>query len=245
MNKISAQHQPADQPGESPDLLTRLLKDSAARLDDAAKNELRAVAKQQRFTRGQQISAIDSTVMHNIITGQLRLFYQRPDGQEQLITILGPGDVFASGLDLSSGRYSRAEAMVASEIGSIEITAATRLTQTHPELGNYLLLNLVRQTRLLAGRVESLLAGESTHKVASVLVDLAIRLGHQRADGGLALVDGITQSDLAAMSGIRRETANKALAEFHAQGLTEINGHTIIVRDLAGLRSVAHAGEHP
>jgi CRP/FNR family transcriptional regulator, cyclic AMP receptor protein len=94
--------------------------------------------------------------------------------------------------------------------------------------------------KLIGGRIRKLTeqAGDLAFldlggRLAKLLLQLSARQDHAH---GIVLDRELTQSDLAAMIGASRPAVNRALQSFAARGLIAIQGRTIVLRDIDGLR---------
>jgi CRP-like cAMP-binding protein len=70
-------------------------------------------------------------------------------------------------------------------------------------------------------------------RLAKLLLQLAAIHGRVH---GVVLDSGLTQTDLAGMIGASRPAVNRALQSLAARGLIELQGRTIVLRDLEALR---------
>jgi CRP/FNR family transcriptional regulator len=77
-------------------------------------------------------------------------------------------------------------------------------------------------------------------RLAARLARLADEQGSRQADGTIRLDAPITQSDLAAMVGCTRQSVNKLLGLFVADGLIQVERDAILISDVDGLRRASH-----
>jgi CRP-like cAMP-binding protein len=78
-----------------------------------------------------------------------------------------------------------------------------------------------------------------TGRLAARLTRLAEDHGQRLADGSIRLDAPLTQSDLAAMIGATRQSVNKLLGEFEADGLLRMERDSIVVPSLERLSRAA------
>jgi CRP/FNR family cyclic AMP-dependent transcriptional regulator len=107
------------------------------------------------------------------------------------------------------------------------------LMHRHPGLADELLRMLGQLVRRLTEQAGDLAFLDLAGRLAKLLLQLADKYG-QAQDG--VLDRHLTQSDLAAMIGASRPAVNRALQSLATRGLVEVHGHTIKLRDVAGLR---------
>jgi len=78
-----------------------------------------------------------------------------------------------------------------------------------------------------------------TGRLAARLARLADEHGERMPNGEIRLDAPLTQSDLAAMIGATRQSVNKLLGEFEADGLLRMERDSIVVPDLDRLAGIA------
>lgn len=198
------------------------------------------VASVEDVARGESVTAGVNSRMCMTVKGNLRLFYRRPHREpaDTLAWLVGPGDFFSVGLSPIGGRETLAEAITASRIISLDSDQAGLLALQYPDFNQVTLLTLVLTTEALSRRVESLLTGDATARVAWALQDMLSRF-HKEDSEGMLLAYRVTQSDLAQLCGVTRETVNKTIADFATNGWVSMRGHSIVLHDLDALRRLA------
>jgi CRP/FNR family transcriptional regulator len=81
------------------------------------------------------------------------------------------------------------------------------------------------------------LSNSAAEKLARFLVEWA---GDGRPSGGVVRVKlTLTHEEMAQLIGCSRETVSRTLSEFKRQRLVEVNGATLVVRDLEALEDLA------
>ncbi len=140
------------------------------------------------------------------------------DGQERLLAVLGPGSLIGE-LSLFDDRSRSATVTALRPSRLMHLTKASfiRLADANPLI--------YRQTlRLLTARLreanDSVVAqGSATvlGRVARAFLSLVNGLGEEQG-GRVTLTQRITQAEIAAMAGVARENANRAIAELVEDG---------------------------
>ena len=81
------------------------------------------------------------------------------------------------------------------------------------------------------------LSNSAAEKLARFLVEWA---GDGRPSDGVVRVKlALTHEEMAQLIGCSRETVSRTLSEFKRQRLVEVNGATLVVRDLEALEDLA------
>lgn len=208
-----------------------------AHLTDEVLAGLAAHLRRRPFRRGTMIFHKDQAgdALYIIETGRVRLFVPAPGGEELTVDVAGPEEVFGE-LALLDGRPRSASAetledTVTHTLGRDEFQQ--HLTET-PAFAAALVELLSTRLRHVTDYAESLAYLDVHARVARVLLEMAERYGI-KADG-IEIDFDLTQAELATMVGATRERVNRALASFRSQGLVELHGKKIVLRDPERLR---------
>ncbi len=102
-----------------------------------------------------------------------------------------------------------------------------------------MLTSLAGELRRLTTHVAELHFLDLTGRLAARLARLAQEHGERLPSGAIRLDAPLTQSDLAAMIGATRQSVNKLLGEFEADGLLLIERDSIVVPNLDRLSRTA------
>ena len=105
----------------------------------------------------------------------------------------------------------------------------------HPEVGLKVIAVVGCRLRRLVGIIEDL----SFTTVRQRLIALILRLAHTsttRSSQGVHVELTKSQQDLAAELGTVRELISRNLGRLQAEGYVNVNGRSIVVKDLAGLK---------
>lgn len=209
-------------------------------MSEAARRDVLAATVNERIPRGGIVDGTPANRMCFVLDGRLKLYYRRPTREpaDVMASLLGPGDFFAAGYYPNTGRTMLAEASTNSKLVTVDFDTARRLVWQHPDFSYFGTLALIRVTESLGRRVEALLMGDASARVAWALEDLLLRFGAPDPDGTV-LGYRVTQADLAQLCGVTRETVNKTMSEFVSKGWLSKRGHTIVVHDRDGLRRLA------
>jgi len=207
-------------------------------LDDAMLAVLEAGLRRHTFRRGTTIflKGQAGDALYLIETGRVRIFLQTEAGGEHTLALLGPGDFFGE-LALLDGlpRSASAEAVEDSALYALDREDFQRELARAPDLAMALLAALSDRLRRMTEYTESLALQDVYGRLAHLLLDLAERHGHQ--DDGLVIDLPLSQMELARMIGATRERINRALAAFKAQGVIQMRGRTIVIKDPQRLRA--------
>jgi CRP/FNR family cyclic AMP-dependent transcriptional regulator len=171
-----------------------------------------------------------------VAAGAVKVVVPSDDGDEAILATLRRGD-FLGELALLDGapRSASAIALEATEALTLPRARFNTLVATEPAIRDALLSSLAAELRRLTAHVAELHFLDLTGRLAAILARLAQEHGTRDADGSIRLDAPLTQSDVAAMIGATRQSVNKLLGEFVAEGLLRLDHETLVIPDLEAL----------
>jgi CRP/FNR family transcriptional regulator, cyclic AMP receptor protein len=209
-------------------------------LPERACEAFHAAARGRRFGHGELIysQGDPGNQMYRLVSGAVRLSVARSDGRELLYLLFQPGDCFGtSSLVDGEMRPQTAEAHEACEVEMLGRVGFDQLRSMHREFDDALIRLATRHMRLLSGLFADAHLEAISARVASRILATARSFGRP-TPAGIALSVPLTQSELALMVGGSRQTVNKVLQQFQADGLVNLSGGQIIVLSKDRLRSM-------
>ena len=186
-----------------------------------------------RFPRGTTIfeEGEPGDRLYIITSGKIKLARHAPDGRENLLTVMGPSDMFGELSIFDPGPRTSSAVCVT------EVTAATMNSEMlkqwvadHPAIAQQLLRVLARRLRRTNANLADLIFTDVPGRVAKTLLQLANRFGSQEG-GALRVNHDLTQEEIAQLVGASRETVNKALATFAQRGWIRLEGKSVVIVD--------------
>jgi len=173
--------------------------------------------------------------LYVIADGKVKLGRRSSDGRENLMAVLGPGEMFGELSLFDPGpRTLTATAVAETTLQELSHADLVRWLQTHPGMSKFLLGALARRLRRTNENLADLVFSDVPGRVAKALLDLSTRFGHP-TDDGIRVAHDLTQEELAQLVGASRETVNKALADFAARGWVRREGRAVVLLDVARL----------
>jgi CRP/FNR family cyclic AMP-dependent transcriptional regulator len=170
--------------------------------------------------------------LYIVTTGKVKLGRTAADGRENLLAVLGPGEMFGELSLFDPGpRTATATAVTATTLSGLGNDALDPLLSQRPEVAGRLLAALARRLRRTNEAMADLIFSDVPGRVAKALLDLAQRFGVETEDG-LRVTHDLTQEELAQLVGASRETVNKALADFASRGWLRLDGRAVVILDL-------------
>lgn len=203
--------------------------------------ELSALADRRTIRADQTIFHEGSSVdgLYILINGMLSIYRVSLDGQQQLIGILGPGELAGEMALFSDNRRSAsATAVVDCELAYIDRNRFFQFADQYPPLYRSLIEVLVRRlnqtNRAFAQNQFLPVSGQ----VAAVLVKLAENIGHM--DGAeISINYRITHREIASMIGAARENVSRVLNQLKRDGHISTTDGKFVIQDLPRLKKIA------
>src|SRR5690348_14778171 len=207
-------------------------------LDDEAATALRGSMSETKLRRGDVLfhEGDAGDRLYIVMDGKVKLGRSSSDGRENLLAILGPGEMFGELSLFDPGpRTATATAVAETTLLGIGHDAMQTWLTDRPEVSKQLLKALAQRLRRTNEHLADLVFSDVPGRVAKALLDLAARFG-RRTDAGLLVAHDLTQEELAQLVGASRETVNKALADFATRGWLRLEARAVLILDLERLQ---------
>ena len=191
-----------------------------AALDDEAAAALIDTMSPSHLERGDVLfhEGDQGDRLYVIGEGKIKLGRTSVDGRENLLAILGPGEMFGELSLFDPGpRTATATAVAETQLVGLGHESLHASCPAGPAVASTLLAALARRLRRTNETLADLVFTDVPGRVAKALLDLSDRFGRPAEDGILVAHD-LTQEELAQLVGASRETVNKALADFAGRG---------------------------
>jgi CRP/FNR family cyclic AMP-dependent transcriptional regulator len=212
-----------------------------ASLDDEAASALRATMARTELSRAEVLfhEGDPGDRLYVIVDGKVKLGRASGDGRENLLAILGPGEMFGELSLFDPGpRNATATAVADTVLIGLGNEDLTQWLAGRPDVARGLLRALARRLRRTNEALADLVFSDVPGRVAKALLDLSERFGRP-TDDGLRVAHDLTQEELAQLVGASRETVNKALADFAARGWLRLEARAVVLLDVERLRKRA------
>ena len=169
-------------------------------------------------------------------TGRARIFRSGPDGREQILRLLAPGDTFGEVPVFDGGdNPANVEAMEPAEALFVSTPVFLDVIARYPDVAFLMLRHFARRLRSFTELVEQISLQTVQNRIARYLYFTAREEGIQTAEGTV-VPRTITQQDLAALVGSVREVVSRTLKVMEDDGLVEVRRKEFLVPDLDALR---------
>ncbi|HSI93871.1 MAG TPA: Crp/Fnr family transcriptional regulator [Jiangellaceae bacterium] len=207
-------------------------------LDDEAAAALRASMVEVKLARGEVLfhEGDAGDQIYVVADGKIKLGRTASDGRENLLAVLGPGQMFGELSLFDPGpRSATASAITDTTLLGLAHKDLLPWLTGRPEVARNLLSQLAQRLRRSNDTLADLVFSDVPGRVAKQLLDLSERFGVPSAEG-LRVVHDLTQEELAQLVGASRETVNKALADFVARSWIRLESRSVVLTDIDRLR---------
>ena len=203
-------------------------------IDPAIRSELSRVAGRHSMRRGDVLfhEGDVGDRLYVVLTGKVKISRVAPDGRENVVAVMGPGEIFGELSLFDPGpRTATAAAVTDGELAVLAHDALRPWLTNNSEVAVELLRLLARRLRRTTDTLADLVFSDVPGRVAKSLLALADRFGVDGDEGTVRVEHGLTQSELAQLVGASRETVNKALADFAERGWLRVDGKSVVLLD--------------
>ena len=210
-------------------------------LPEAAFDEIVALSRPRAVEEGSFffMQGDEARHMYVLTHGQVKLTQISPEGQQVVMRMVAPGQMFAGIAILSpqTGYPVSAEALEDSSALAWNGSDLHELANRYPVL-SFEIMNVMRgHIEEMQSRYRELSTERVEQRVARSLLRLTMQMGKKREDSGIEIA--LSRQDLAEMSGTTVFSASRILSEWERQGLIETGRERVVIRKPHGLVSIA------
>lgn len=166
-----------------------------------------------------------------LCSGSLKIVQSSPTGQQQILGIIGPGNLIEKGALFHTGKHSAtAQALERSEVSFFRREEFLDVIRSNPHLALNLISTLSEEIENGRERIRQLVFKSAKERLADVLIDLSHKHGtvhHQTITINLLL----KREELAEMVGVTHETVVRLLTILKKEKLIRLAGKKILILD--------------
>ena len=198
--------------------------------------ELTRIIVDRKYKHGELIfsEGDEASGFFVLLSGRLKIFKLSPDGKEQILHFVEPGDPFAEVAMFAGSHYpAHAEALKESQAIFFPRTAFEKLIKKNPDLAMNMLAILSQRLKYFSRLVEDLSLKEVPQRLAAYLLYLG-GIGNNNLPIDLS----ISKGQLASLLGTIPETLSRILNKMASQGIIEVKGRTMKLLNKDALKSL-------
>jgi CRP-like cAMP-binding protein len=172
---------------------------------------------------------------YRIQSGLVKVMVESQQGEERIISLLGPGAIVGELSIIDGG--PRSASVVAVSDCSLSFVSRARFetfTEAHPELTSYLVRTLAQRLRKADEALAATTFLSVKGRLARALLNLAEYAGEEH-DGRIELRHKISQGDLAAMAGVARENVSRTMSDWRKRDIVTRSSDSYCIIDRTAL----------
>jgi len=202
-------------------------------------SDVESIAIAKNYARGDMVymEGDQGDRLYVVHRGLVKIFRLSPNGKEQVIRVLGPGEFMGElALFSAASLTDNAVALEESSLCLIEGVLIKELMQKHPLIAFKVIEELSKRLE----SAENLIRDINLHPVEQRLAEALLRMAQEQETGADAIILPMTKGALASQLGMTQETLSRKLSAFQEQGLIEMQGaRKIAIIDRDGLDDIA------
>ncbi len=176
--------------------------------------------------------------IHILCSGRVKLSRGHDDGRQQILRIVGPGEICGEEALLDGAPYTNtAEALETCQSAFMRREAFLDLLQNRDRILLPLLRHICQVLIQTQVRLTHVALSDARTRMAAQLLDLAERYGEPESKG-TTLRLALRRGELAALVGVSPETAMRLLSQFQREGLLEVRGRRLTLKSPERLRGL-------
>lgn len=211
------------------------------RLSDEHLARLMARARQRTVAQGASVfeQGQPATHFYLLLDGRLKVSQVTADGQQVMVRVVHPGDLFGFARALNRPDYpGTAKAALDSTVVAWPMADWDAVVETNPRLAINAMQTIGQRLDEAHTRLREMSTQEVERRIAHAVLRLAEKAGRQE-DGGTRIDFPITRQDIAEMTGTTLHTVSRILSAWEDRGLVGGGRQKLTVRDAQGLSRIA------
>lgn len=212
-----------------------------AAMSDAQLDRMTAQATARRIPQGEAVfeQGDAAKAFYLLLHGRLKVTQVTRDGQQIIVRVVHPGDLFGFTKALGRSDYpGTATAAVDSLVASWPTESWDSFVADNPHLAMNAIRTIGQRLDEAHTRIREMSTEEVERRVAHAVLRLVEQAG-TRVDAGMRVDFPISRRDIAEMTGTTLHTVSRILSAWEAQGLVEGGRQKLVVCDAPGLKRLA------
>lgn len=205
--------------------------------------ELRQVAEHgtvRELAAGETLF-VQGEACHNfymVQSGMIKVYRISPEGEERILELIRPPQIFAEAAMFMGGRYPvHAAALEPSRLFVFDSANFIAQMRANVELCFRLMAGMSRRMHSLINEIDQLALHSGTQRLIQYLLEQL-----PRGTGTSPVIRlMVAKSVLASRLSIQPETFSRILARLRSEGLIEVHDETVLLKDVAALRRLSQS----
>lgn len=212
-----------------------------AKLSDTDLDRLLARATLRRFAMGEAIfeQGQKADRFFLLLHGRLKVTQVTSDGQQIIVRMVHPGDIFGFAKALKRDDYPGTPTASAESVVICWPTDVWELfVEQNPHMAVNAMQTIGERLQEAHTRMREMATEDVERRVAHAVLRLIEQAG-KAEEKGIRIDFQISRQDIAEMTGTTLHTVSRILSAWEGKGLVEGGRQKLLVRDAAGLRLLA------
>lgn len=212
-----------------------------ATMADADLDDVLTGAVSRRYPLGETVFEQGGRADHFFIllNGRLRVTQVTPEGQQTVVRMVNPGDLFGIARALHRPDYPGTATAVVDSIALLWPMARwDELLPRHPSLAINAMQTMGQRLQEAHARIKEFATEEVERRVAHAVLRLVNQSGRKEA-AGIRIDFPVSKQDIAEMTGTTLHTVSRILTAWEHAGLVEGGRQKLLVKDAHRLMMIA------
>lgn len=202
-------------------------------MSDAELDDILAAAASRRYPSGTVVFEQGQAAEHFyvLLHGRLRVTQVTPEGQQVIVRMVNPGDLFGIAKALRRADYPGTATAASDSVAlSWPMEYWDGLLERHPSLAINAMQTMGNRLQEAHTRMRELSTEEVERRVAHAVLRLANQSG-KKEDAGIRIDFPVSKQDIAEMTGTTLHTVSRILTAWEAANLVEGGRQKLLVKD--------------
>lgn len=183
----------------------------------------------------------EAKLFYILVQGRLKVTQVTADGQQIIVRVVNPGDLFGFALALGRHDYPGTPlALVDSSVLAWPMELMTGFMARNPTLAVKTMQMIGSRLDAAHSRIREISTQEVEQRVAHAIIRLARDAG-VKEETGIRIDFPVSRQDIAELTGTTLHTVSRIISQWQGKGWVEGGRKSLIVRDLKRLRHIAQS----
>lgn len=183
----------------------------------------------------------EARLFYILVQGRLKVTQVTADGQQIIVRVVNPGDLFGFALALGRHDYPGTPlALVDSSVLAWPMDLMTEFMARHPTLAVKTMQMIGSRLDAAHSRIREISTQEVEQRVAHAVIRLVKEAG-VKDDTGIRIDFPVSRQDIAELTGTTLHTVSRIISQWQGKGWVEGGRKSLLIRDLRRLRNIAES----
>jgi len=205
--------------------------------------EISQITRKRRLRAGEMLfhKGDEGGDIYLIVSGRIKAFATGPDGDDVVFRYMGAGEVVGELGAFVGTRTANALAVEDCELLMIQRRELIPLLRRQPEIAIRLLGAFAARMIKLSESLEDNNFRPVSARLAKCLIGFVDRWPEPGKDGSVRIRLRLPQGELGDLVGATRESVNKLIRQWTAEGVLEMHGGSVTIKNRTALEKLAEA----